>query len=368
VRLPTGQRALPSTLTHCIAHREGDIVQHGGTFVRGFPIAMSIPWAVGCAAQAAQSVQPPSPPVAAPASALDATHAPSTTAWPPRAESLLAQSGDRLVWRAFGSSGLGAFEHVIASDVHELLYDAELELLWFSDTSNRLWVSDLRALAASTPTNAPPNVLIASDLPEHQKLSVWIGDRLVEGSGQLGEGSVELSLRWDEVATFETDAAETDAAEHLGRIEGKAWLQRERERTARAVPELQKPDESGPHIALPAGIAQCDNPELCGAARPFGSSGWQLVITKTDETHGDFSHYGCLLHDRARAAFARPPDTRTWHPAADPELDTCGPYRFNARGDAFLASDRVCRVGAECTPLGGVAIGWLEPGATVGRE
>ena len=211
-------------------------------------------------------------------------------------------------------------------------------------------------------------MLVASDLPEHQKLSVWIGDRLVEGTGQLGEGSVELSLRWAEEATFETDATETDAAEHLGRIEGKAWLQRERGRAARAVPELQQPDEPGPHVVLPASIARCDNPELCGAARPFVKSGWQLVITKTDETHGDFSHYGCLLYDPTRSTFALPPETRTWQPAADPELDTCGPYRFNGTEDAFLASDRVCRIGAACTPLEGTAIGWLEPGVTVGRE
>jgi len=329
-------------------------------------IAMSVACAVGCAARPAQDVQPPSLPVAP---ALEAASpAPAVTAWPPRAESLFTQTEDRLVWRAFGQTGLTAFQHIIASDVHELLYDAELELLWFSDRRSRLWVSDLRALAASAPASAPANVLIASDLPEHQKLSVWVGDRLVEGTGQLGEGSVELSLRWDEVATFETDAAETDGAEHLGRIEGGPWLERERGRTARAVPELQKPDEAGPHIALPADMTQCDNPELCGAARAFGASGWQLVVTKTDETHGDFSHYGCLLHDPARAAFALPPDTRTWHPAANPELDTCGPYRFNTSGDAFLAGDRVCRIGAECTPLDGYAIGWLQPGVTVGRE
>ena len=341
--------------------------------MRHFLIAISASCAVGCAARPAQDVQPPSPPVAPASLPAPAPLAPATTGWPARAESLLTQTEDRLVWRAFGQAGLAAFEHVIASDVHELLYDAELELLWFSDRGSRLWVSDLRALVASTPASAPANVLIASDLPEHQKLSVWIGDRLVEGTGQLGEGSIELSLRWDKETTFETDAAEadateTDAAEHLGRIEGRAWLDRERGRTARAIPARQQPDELGPHIALPAGMTQCDNPELCGAARPFGESGWQLVVTKTDETHGDFSHYGCLLYDPARAAFARPPDTRTWHPAADPELDTCGPYRFNTTGNTFLAADEICRVSGDCTPLQGVAIGWLEPGVMVGRE
>jgi len=318
---------------------------------------------LGCMARAPQDAA--TAPLAAnrPPAVAPAPLTPAALGWPARGESVLAKADDRLLWRAVGPTGLVSFEHVIASDVLELLYDAELELLWFSDMGGRLWVSDLRALAASPPTSAPPNVLIASDLPEHQKLSVWVGDRYVEGPGQLGEGSVELSLRWEDDTRFETDAGE-----HLGRIEGRAWLERERHRATRPVPAVQQPDEAGPHIPLPAGVAQCDNPELCGAARPFGPSGWQLVITKTDETHGDFSHYGCLLYDPAHATFATLPDAGTWLPSADPDLDTCGPYHFNTAGNAFLASDKVCRIGASCTPLRAFAIGWLEPGVTVGRE
>jgi hypothetical protein len=315
--------------------------------------------AVGCAQHPRRDVSPPTGPVA-PTTSAGPTAVPG---WPARSESLLAQADDRIVWRAFGPTGLSPFEHVIASDVLELLYDAELELLWFSDTGGRLWVHDLRTLAASSTAATTPSVLVASELPEHQKLSVWVGDRYVEGPGQLGEGSIELSLRWDDDPRFETDAGE-----HLGRIEGRAWLERERSRAARVIPARQQPDEPGPHLPLPAGIAQCDNPELCGAARPFGPGGWQLVITRTDETRGDFSHYGCLLYDPSRAAFAPLPEAQPWLPSANPELDTCGPYRFNAAGTAYLASDKVCRIAADCTPLAGVAIGWLEPGVTVGRE
>ena len=130
------------------------------------PITVSAACALACAARPAQDIQPPSLPVQPAAEAAPA--APTATAWPPRADSLLTRTENRLVWRAFGASGLAAFAHVIASDVLELLYDAELELLWFSDEGGRLWVSDLRALAASTPSSAPSNVLIASDVPEHQ--------------------------------------------------------------------------------------------------------------------------------------------------------------------------------------------------------
>jgi len=319
--------------------------------------------AIGCAARPPQPVQAPAPASLPAPLAEPARPTAPAAAWPARSESLLAKADDRLLLRAFGQAGLASFEYVIASDVLELLYDAELELVWFSDMGGRLWVNDLRALAASSPAGAPANVLIASDLPEHQKLSVWVGDRYVEGVGQLGEGSVELAFRWEDDARFETDAGE-----RLGHIEGSAWLKRERSRPARSVPAWQQPDEAGPHIELPAGIAQCDNPELCGAARPFGTGGWQLVITKTDETSGDFSHYGCLLHDPARRTFARPPETRTWAPTADTDLDTCGPYRFNQTNDAFLVGDHVCRIGSECVALEGSAIGWLEPGAVVGRE
>lgn len=311
---------------------------------------------LGCAASPAPKIPaPPSPSPSAPAPAAEATNA----ALPARADLLLVRSENRILLRAFAEPGLARFEQVLASDVLEQLYDPELELLWFSDMSGRLWVRDLRTLDAP----APANVLIASDLPEHQKLSVWVGDRYVEGFGQLGEGSVELSLRWQEEPWFETDAGD-----RLGQIDGKAWLASERARAARNVPAWAQPDEAGAHVALPAALARCDNPELCGAARPFGPSGWQLVITKTDETHGDFSHYGCLLYDPARQAFTRPEDTRSWAPASDAELDTCGPYQFNAGGNTFLASSRVCRLGADCISLEASAIGWLAPGATVGKQ
>ncbi|HWO11793.1 MAG TPA: hypothetical protein VNN80_20010 [Polyangiaceae bacterium] len=314
---------------------------------------------LGCAAASTPEVKAPPAPASAVPAPEPALPKAASLSWPARARSLLARAEDRLVLRAFGPSGLEPFEHVIARDVLEQLYDAELELLWFSDMGGRLWVGDLRALGAA----APPNVLIASDLPEHEKLSVWVGDRYVQGFGQLGEGSVELSLRWQESPWFETDAGE-----RLGRINGGAWLERERQRPARALAAWQQPDEQGPHVVLPAGVAQCDNPELCGAARAFGASRWQLVITKTDETHGDFAHYGCLLHDPARPELTRPQDARRWAPARDAELDTCGPYQFNAAGDAFLVDEQVCRTGGECAALEGRAVGWLEPGVTVGRE
>jgi len=44
----------------------------------------------------------------------------------------------------------------------------------------------------------------------------------------------------------------------------------------------------------------------------------------------------------------------------------CGPYRFNADGDAFLVNDTLCNVGGTCESLGGWSVGWLVPGTTVG--
>lgn len=66
--------------------------------------------------------------------------------------------------------------------------------------------------------------------------------------------------------------------------------------------------------------------------------------------------------------FARPPEAVEWRTVVDTQLLTCGPYLFNARGDAFLVSDKVCRLGGGCASLDSYASGWLEPGATVGME
>jgi hypothetical protein len=207
-------------------------------------------------------------------------------------------------------------------------------------------------------------VLIASHLPQHAKLSVARRGKHVEGPGRVSEEWMELVLHWEEEPWI--DGGEGEG--RLDQLDGATWLGRERQRPAREVPPWTQFEGDGPHVALPPGVAQCDDARLCGAALPFGALGWQLVVAKNDETHGDFSHNGCLLYDPDQEAFARPPEASEWAKVVDTPLTTCGPYRFNAKGDAFLVADKVCRVGGGCTSLESFGSGWLVPGATVGME
>jgi hypothetical protein len=281
--------------------------------------------------------------------------------WPHRNDLFIAKkSGGELTLRAFGSSGLTPFAHVVASDIRATLYDAELELLWFSDGEARLWLVDLREVGSSS---LEP-VLIASHLPQHAKLSVERRGKSVEGPGQVGEESLELVVHWEREPWI--DGGESEA--RIERLDGRRWLEREAQRRLREVPGWAQFDGEGPHVALPDGVAQCDDARLCGAALPFGKLGWQLVVAKNDETHGDFAHNGCLLYDPDKAVFARPPEASEWAKVVDTELVTCGPYQFNAEGDAYLVADKVCRIGRGCSSLESFGNGWLVPGATVGME
>jgi hypothetical protein len=285
----------------------------------------------------------------------------ASAGWPDRNELLIAYTLEhQLLLRSVDISGLTPFVHELARRVREDLYDAERELLWFTDQDDRLWVIDLRSIAANQLVPVP----IARNLPQHSRLAVSQGEASVVGDGQLGDETMELVLHWESEPWI-------DGGEGGGRIddlEGRAWLDLERSRTPRGTPAWVPIDIEDPHVKLPPGIAQCDSDVFCGAARPFGTRGWQLVVAKNDTVSGDFTHNGCLLYDPARQAFARPPEATEWAPVVDTELDTCGPYRFNQDGTAFVVSDKICRIGAGCRELDAFSRGWIVPGETVGTE
>jgi hypothetical protein len=247
------------------------------------------------------------------------------------------------------------FVKELASNVEHVLYDAELELVWFS-SERRLWLIDLREkdLSALGP------VLIASRLPPHVELHVDRGGTdFVEPTDTCDLAPV-LQLHW-----VDEPWIEGQGGQRLTDLEGRSWLARERARAARPPVEERWLHPSEPHVALPPARARCEDANRCGAALPFAPDSWQLVLT--DQSEGaDCWHFACLLRDSATGLFGTPPHPARWGPADDMPSGPCGPYRFNADGSAFLVENFICSVAGSCRALDGSSIGWLVPGPVLG--
>jgi hypothetical protein len=245
------------------------------------------------------------------------------------------------------SVGTGAQQ--VLANAQRSLYDERLELVWFND-GERLWVLDLRSLAA-------PPVLIAEHVPPHAEFHV-ARERLLEPADGCDTVPV-LRLNWTSKPTLEAWYA---AAPPLAAA-GAAWLVAQLSRPARTLAEQQT---FGAARAEPTGLgaaARCEAPFVCGSSLPFGNGG-QLVLVEAS-VGADCWHFGCLLRDDT-GVFATPPEAKHWGPAAAVQPGSCGPYRFNLQGTAFLVGELVCATGGSCQALSARTLGWLEPGLIVG--
>jgi hypothetical protein len=294
------------------------------------------------------------------AEAPEPTSAPSAAAWPDRSELFIVLTDQRdLELRAFGTAGLKPFKHVIGGDVQQTVYNPELGLFWFLD-AERLWVLDLYEVGAGV---AKP-VLIASHLPAAAKLYI-LKDATFQSPGQVGEGSMEMELHWDEEPSITATVSGEEGKQEFHHLDGSAWLSQERSRAPRSAPAWIEFAERGPHAPLPVARARCTDKRQCGAALPFGDRGWQLVIS--GDEYGDFEHHFCLLYDPATRLFATPPRAAAWADATALESAGCGPYFFNERNDAYFDFEVICRTSGVCAPLDDAsAEGWVVPGVGVG--
>jgi len=265
--------------------------------------------------------------------------------------------GELVLWE-FTTRGVAPFNQLLAREVQNVLYTPELELFWYSDAT-RLWVIDTRNLDVST----WQPVLIASNLPQNDRLHVERSGSHYTGPGRISDETMELDLHW-EARPWIGGGADGQRLENL---DGAAWLTRERARPARAVP-VSDFTRAGHRVTLPPDWTGCKGPDgTCAAALPFGPRGWELVVTNED-FGGDFLEHECLVHDPATHTFATPPDGKKWAAPREVPPGPCGPYLFNHGNDAFLVSDVVCSVGGACTQLEGTGKGWLDPGGIVGGE
>ncbi len=244
----------------------------------------------------------------------------------------------------------------LAEHARRALHDPALDLLWFTDERG-LWVIDLRVLESGAATP----VLIASALPEHQELHIaGEGSDFLEPTDACDFGSI-LTLHWTRDPWLEGPDGQAQRG-----LAGSRWLKRERTRRRGPAGSERWFSAENAHADLPSSRLHCDAAERCGAALPFGDvTGRELVLTDQDEG-GDCWSSRCLWHDRSTGKYATPPDASTWAAATEVASGTCGPYRFNHAGTAFLVGDRVCEVAGACRVLEGPGIGWLVPGLTTG--
>jgi hypothetical protein len=246
----------------------------------------------------------------------------------------------------------GGGVRILARSVSDALYDPKLELVWLEGDSLR--VVDLRR------PEAEPILIVrewqgTSRLTIHHPASSLSNNETCD----VGDGA---SLEWDEDPRLERMDERTLELP----LESREWLRAELHRVARDISEsvtFSTSDERS-RLALPPGVARCEDPDECGRAVPFGASGLQLVLAVT--MTGDCWHPYCLFHDPSSGQWSSPLLGERWKGAAGNTAGPCGNYAFDRAATSFLIDGRLCGPDERCNDIGGRALGWRHPGPIVG--
>jgi hypothetical protein len=268
-----------------------------------------------------------------------------------------AAGGEFLLLRDTGELTLstsGGSARVLARGVADASYDPALELVWIQSV-NELRVYDLRKPASES-------VLIAHGLSGARRLQVEHAEsRLLPDDG-CDLPFVELG--WSRQPTLVGMVEEVPDL----RLEGTAWLSAELARPRREVPRARLSAfdlrAARVRVPLPPERSRCEEPAACGAAVSLPGWGIELVLVQ-DQMGEDCWTRSCLLRDPETDRYATPPLPEHWGPIEETEAGTCGPFQFDQSGQRFLLERSLCSA-AGCRKLGGRAIGWRDPGATVG--
>jgi hypothetical protein len=204
-----------------------------------------------------------------------------------------------------------------------------------------------------------PPVAIAEGLPNVDRLEITGPQDSVETEDGCDLASIELD--WSAKPKI---ACVLDPTPGL-RVTNAAWLGAQRKRALRVQAKRMDFEDAGRKTRLPAKLLSCEVEESCGATLPLGATGLELVLVR-QEAGGDCVHVGCLLRDPKSKLFATPPHAVSWGPANKTRPGACGPFMFDRAQKSYLVGSQLCAADSGCKPLPGPALGWIEPGDTVG--
>ena len=231
------------------------------------------------------------------------------------------------------------------------LLQPELGLLWFRAGD------ELRVLELDNPDAG--STVIVKGVPAVDRFAISRAD----ASSQTEDGCdlAWLALDWRAKPRVEVMLERAPGL----RLVGRAWLKERLRKPAKRVGERRAFAQAKRVLPLKAAFPDCDPEDGCGATLPFGQLGLELVLIR-QEPGGDCVQSACLLRDPKTGAFATPPLAATWGRVESTRPGPCGPYMFDRAGTAYLVDRRLCQRGSGCRALSGPALGWLEPGETVG--
>ncbi len=259
---------------------------------------------------------------------------------------------------AYGDGGLRVGATVVfTKPVTAAAYDAALDLVWIN-SKGTLQVLDLR-------TSPPKATVIAKKMPE--------GGFDIAGTSTATTGNVYALvfpvLKLGKSFKFSSaegvygeldmdEEAEQQARKRIKKIKlvGKKWLKALKKRTTRALRVAAAAPAA--KVALPAGVCESEDPDVCGEVTPFGHTAYQLALTQY--SCGDACFTGCVLYDPKTKKLASPLEpSSAWGQAAI--AGGCSDYLFASDDKTYLYGAMRCTLdrAVTCTEdAGWVYVGW----------
>lgn len=244
---------------------------------------------------------------------------------------------------AYGKAGVKVGDTpVFAGPVDAAAWDSAQDLVWFTSKST-LFVIDLRVpqrTAVSIAEKMPAGSFGVSGVSTADSGTSYAGVYPVlvfsEKTG-IDQGSGAYGGIWED--------QDKDARQKIARISivGTAWLASQVGRSPSAPRAKAATFGGARRVALPKGVGECDDREMCGTATAFGPTPYRLVVIS--HSCGDACYTGCALYSPASKKYTHPEAGGAW--GARPEgAGACEGHVFSPSGTSYLNGQTICRIGA----------------------